>query len=198
MKRARPYDRDVALEAAMTLFWEKGYHATSLKDLETALQMKPGSIYSAFLSKENLFGLVLERYFERNRAEFVSMMESEESPLLALAKFLRRFGRSEQSNPKGQACMLIKTLLNATQDDAAITEKVTTYLDLMEREMAAVFARAVKAGELPQNADVQRLARRYQSDLTALRIEAHRGLKPHELEASANEVADNLLAQRLQ
>ena len=44
MSRSAPYDRDTALAAAMDLFWEKGFHATSLKDLETALEMKPGSI----------------------------------------------------------------------------------------------------------------------------------------------------------
>ena len=33
MARAASYDRDTAIEAAMTLFWRKGYHATSLKDL---------------------------------------------------------------------------------------------------------------------------------------------------------------------
>ncbi|MDX1730552.1 MAG: helix-turn-helix domain-containing protein, partial [Aurantimonas coralicida] len=47
---ARPYDRDAALDAALRLFWAKGYHATSLKDLEAALTMKPGSIYAAFQS----------------------------------------------------------------------------------------------------------------------------------------------------
>ncbi|MEP3669912.1 MAG: TetR family transcriptional regulator, partial [Roseibium sp.] len=37
MKRAQPYDREKALDAAQDLFWRKGYHATSLKDLEAAL-----------------------------------------------------------------------------------------------------------------------------------------------------------------
>lgn len=55
MTRAAPYDRETALDAAMALFWDKGFHATSLKDLEAALAMKPGSIYAAFVSKENLY-----------------------------------------------------------------------------------------------------------------------------------------------
>ena len=74
MTRAQPYNRDAAIDAAMTLFWQKGYHATSLKDLEGALSMKPGSIYAAFSSKENLFNLSLERYFTSNRDEFRKFM----------------------------------------------------------------------------------------------------------------------------
>ncbi|MGV8985829.1 MAG: TetR/AcrR family transcriptional regulator [Cypionkella sp.] len=61
MTRAAPYDRDTALNAAVSLFWNKGFHATSLKDLETTLHMNPGSIYAAFSSKENLYLLALER-----------------------------------------------------------------------------------------------------------------------------------------
>lgn len=34
MTRAQPYDGNTALNAAMTLFWQKGYNAASLKALK--------------------------------------------------------------------------------------------------------------------------------------------------------------------
>ena len=55
MARRAGYDRDEVLARAQALFWRKGYHTTSLKDLEAALNMRPGSIYAAFGSKEALF-----------------------------------------------------------------------------------------------------------------------------------------------
>ena len=70
MKYAKAYDRDVALNAALDLFWSKGFHATSIKDLETALGMRSGSIYAAFKSKENLYALALERYFTASQMAF--------------------------------------------------------------------------------------------------------------------------------
>ena len=85
MSRSAPYDRDTALAAAMDVFWEKGFHATSLKDLEAALEMKPGSIYAAFSSKENLYLLALERYFARSRAGFRDQVARAALPLNALA-----------------------------------------------------------------------------------------------------------------
>lgn len=197
MQRARPYDRDTALDAALTLFWQKGYHATSLKDLETALNMKPGSIYAAFSSKETLFGLALERYFEKNRAEFLSTMKKAGSPLSGLAEFLRNLGRMTEDDPKCRACMLVKTLLNTTAEDTAIATQVGEYLVLMEKEMAAVFERAKQLGELPENADPRRLARRFQSDITALKIEAYRSVDPEELAASADELAQDIEAMRV-
>lgn len=197
MQRARPYDRDAALDAALTLFWQKGYHATSLKDLEATLGMKPGSIYAAFTSKEKLFNLALERYFEMNRAEFSAAIINAESPLHGLAGFMRALGRLTEDDPQRRACMIVKTLLNSTAEDAAISRQVEKYLDLMEAEMAIAFDRAKQLGEIPDDADCRRLARRYQSDITALKIEAYRGVDPDELAASADELADKLEAMRI-
>lgn len=196
MTRAQPYDRDTALDAAMTLFWQKGYYATSLKDLEGALKMKPGSIYAAFDSKENLFLLALERYFDLNRAEFREAMATHTSPLQALADFLRGIGHAEQEDPARCACMLLKTLLNTTQDDAAIAQQVSEYLEQAERELTAVFEDAKRLGDLPDDADAKRLARRFQSDLTALKIEGQRKVDPAQLAASAEDLARDIEALR--
>ena len=62
MGRPPSYDRDTALDTAMHLFWRQGYQGTSLKDLENALSMRPGSIYAAFHSKEALYRECLARY----------------------------------------------------------------------------------------------------------------------------------------
>lgn len=81
MPRTAPYNRDHALDAAMTLFWRQGYHATSLKDLEQALAMKPGSIYAAFKSKENLFRLSLQRYFDKGGDRLAGYIDAAPTPL---------------------------------------------------------------------------------------------------------------------
>ncbi|WP_417695007.1 TetR/AcrR family transcriptional regulator [Roseibium sp.] len=192
MERQRPYDREKALDAALLLFWERGYHATSLKDLEAALKMKPGSIYAAFTNKETLFSLALKRYFEKNYDEFRAAMEQASSPLGGLADFLRSLGTLQQDNPKCRACMLVKTLLNTTAEETAIASQAGGYLDQMEAEMAAAFQKAIDLGELPQTANPQRLARRFQSDLTSLKIEAYRGVPAADLMNSAEELAQEL------
>src|SRR5580693_7873593 len=60
--RPRGFDRDAALEAAMLLFWRKGFAATSMSDLCDAMGISSPSLYAAFGSKEALYLEAMEHY----------------------------------------------------------------------------------------------------------------------------------------
>jgi AcrR family transcriptional regulator len=72
-KTGRPisFDKDAALEAAMLLFWERGYEGTSMADLTQAMGLNPSSIYAAFGDKHALFSLAVKRYLE-SRAQYAT------------------------------------------------------------------------------------------------------------------------------
>ena len=93
MARKAGYDREKVLDKALELFWAKGYHGTSLKDLEVALDMRPGSIYAAFGSKEGLFAETLRLYADRSEQQFHQTMAAAETPLAGLAAHVRALGR---------------------------------------------------------------------------------------------------------
>ena len=52
--RPREFDRDAALEAAMLLFWRKGFAATSMNDLCEAMGLRSPSLFAPFGSREAL------------------------------------------------------------------------------------------------------------------------------------------------
>lgn len=67
--RPRAFDPDTALDSAMWVFRQKGYHATSIGDLSHAMHLTTGSIYKAFTDKRTLFAQVFTRYLSlRNRS----------------------------------------------------------------------------------------------------------------------------------
>ena len=62
--RPREFDREAALEAAMLLFWRKGYAAASMNDLCEAMGVRSPSLYAAFESKEALYLAAIEHYVQ--------------------------------------------------------------------------------------------------------------------------------------
>jgi AcrR family transcriptional regulator len=194
MARATNYDRDAALDAAMAVFWRKGYHATSLKDLEAALEMKPGSIYAAFESKENLYLLAIERYYEASRAGFRAQMAKAKTPLTGLAGQFENYAGLAQGDPTRLACMLMKTVVDTASTDPKIAAASQRYLDKMCAAFATGFEAARDAGELPIGADPMRLARRYQANISALRVELLRGTPNEHIAKLAADMAQETLS----
>ena len=62
MSKNAKFDRTEVVEKATNLYWEKGYHGTSMRDLQTTVDLRPGSIYAAFGSKDNLFKEAINHY----------------------------------------------------------------------------------------------------------------------------------------
>lgn len=189
MSKPTRYERETALDAVMPVFWQKGYHATSLKYLETTLNMQPGSIYSAFDSKENLCLLALERYYGNSIARFQAHMDRTQSPLAGLADHLRSFARLAPEDRTRQVCMLTKTLIDTKATSPDISVQAKTYLADIREIFARAFEQAMAQGELPQDADSARLARRLQAHVSARRLELHLGTDPAEVTALAEDLA---------
>lgn len=175
MTRRARYDRDEVLRKALELFWSKGYHATSLKDLEAKLDMRPGSIYAAFGSKEALFGEALRLYAELSERQFDDMLAKAPTPLAGLAAHVRGLGRAlSSSKAPSRACMLVKTLLETPDDDPILRGATEALLRRLETAFSAAFRAARDAGEIAADADPDLLAWRLQSDIFGMRAYAQR------------------------
>lgn len=78
MARPREFDETVALDAAMNLFWARGYDATGLADLLDEMGIQRGSLYKAWGSKKGLFMAALTRYDELFIAPGIRFLTGEE------------------------------------------------------------------------------------------------------------------------
>ena len=60
--RAKEFDPDEVADAAMNVFWRRGYAATSIQDLVEGTGLSRSSLYNTFESKELLYQRALQRY----------------------------------------------------------------------------------------------------------------------------------------
>ena len=163
MGRPREFDREAALEAALQVFWRKGYLATSMNDLCDAMGIRSPSLYAAFGSKEDLYIEAVHRYSAAadrliwdHIADGPTGREGMRKVLLAAAEVLS----GAAGNPSG--CMVNL----ATVDDEGLgaipkTVKLARLGGL--NALHAGIKRAVAAKELPRSTNVDRLSRFYLS-----------------------------------
>lgn len=198
MPRMAAYDRQDCLEKAVTLFWEKGFHATSLKDIEHALDMRPGSIYAAFGNKESLYSQALDLYAGTMGKDFLDNLRGQQTPIEGLVEYLRELGKLRDTNPPSRACMLVKGLLEAGAETPALQQKIETRLADMEAIFRQAFAEAKAAGQIRDPDDPahqpDRLARRLQCEVMGLRAFAQRSGDRQELQQLAGDLADTVLS----
>lgn len=62
MARPPKFDRAEALRRAMHLFWQRGFHGTSISELTEAMGISPPSLYAAFGDKQALYDAAVDLY----------------------------------------------------------------------------------------------------------------------------------------
>ncbi len=89
MPRPREFNEDQVLDAAMHLFWVKGYPGTSMQDIVDATGLQGPSIYNAYGNKRSLFNVVLARYSEQVMVRFVKTIEDAPTARSAIERLLK-------------------------------------------------------------------------------------------------------------
>lgn len=191
MPRKPNYDKNELIERARDLFWKRGWAGTSLKDLEAALQMKPGSFYAAFGSKDALFALAMERYATDGRDRLMELAQKH-GPVKALQRLPEMIVENDAAPAK--ACMLSKTLLELHAHNHPLAHEANQHLLKMENHFTQLFQQAQSAGDIDPSHDPKALARKYQSDLLGLRVSAER--EGVDAKAIAKEIAISLVGLR--
>ena len=106
--RPRTFDIDDALGKAQALFHERGYDAVSLTDLTEALGINPPSFYSAFGSKAELYGRVLERYSRTEGLDFEGLLSPDRPLAEGLEALFEAAAESYTRHPGAPGCLVIE------------------------------------------------------------------------------------------
>src|SRR5688500_4439591 len=92
MSRPREFDKEQVLDQAMMVFLERGYEATSVRDLIKAMDISSSSMYEVFGDKRGIFLEVLTRYCALERAGIAQMAAEAESPRELIEMMFTRVG----------------------------------------------------------------------------------------------------------
>ncbi|AMN49347.1 TetR/AcrR family transcriptional regulator [Psychrobacter sp. P2G3] len=173
MSAQAKFNRDDVIEKAKNLYWEKGYHATSMRNLQDVVDMRPGSIYAAFGNKDNLFKEALNRYAEEGAANLANSITQEKTVLAGLKRFIHSVTVCSKGTAPSGMCMVVKTIGELTQNDSPdLLNHATSILERVESSFVKTFQQAIDNGEISSNKDPAELARYFQIQVMGLRTYA--------------------------
>lgn len=181
MARTKEFDPAAALDAALELFWLRGYEATSMSDLVSHLGIGRASIYGTFGSKHQLYLQALERYARVKDADVVRLL-SQPGPVLPVIAVLLRLYASQEEPRRG--CLVVNAACELLPADTQVARRVELSWQTLETALASALTRAQAQGELASDKDPRALAQFLLVVFQGLRVTAKGGSDPARLRAT--------------
>jgi AcrR family transcriptional regulator len=185
--RPRNFDRQDALLKALDLFWQMGYEATTLADLQQAMGgISAPSFYAAFKSKEQLFREVVELYREKAGTTTMRALREEPTARQAIAAMLYDAVRvfSQGDHPPG--CLIVLGTINCSPASKNVQDHLLSFRLQTPQHIKARLQRGIDDGDLSPAADIDALASFYTTFLHGLSIQARDGVSYHDLRAAVD------------
>lgn len=106
--RKRKFDEQTALQAAMEVFWAKGFVGASLADLTKSMNINKPSMYSTFGNKESLFIKATQYYVEHNMKVHLDALFAPNTPLKKrLKNYMMSIVGMQCSTDQPKGCYLV-------------------------------------------------------------------------------------------
>ncbi|UJF35168.1 TetR/AcrR family transcriptional regulator [Paenibacillus hexagrammi] len=158
MVRPREFDEHTALTAAMMVFWEKGYEATSLTDLTRAMGIQRPSLYATFGGKESLFQAALTLYAERSLIFIRQKLQNAPSARSAILLYLQGIADSGDGRKPELGCMCVNTIVELAPHHQPFTQFTREYQQQLTALIQSVVENGIHTGEFSQNLDASSIA----------------------------------------
>jgi len=194
MARTKVFDPAAALDAAVQVFWEQGYVATSTDDLLRAMGIGRQSMYDTFGDKKQLYLAALTHYTDTGGAALRDRLAAGPSPLGALEAFLREIAGADAAL-RARGCLSVNAIAEFGQADADVQALVERSQRVTEDIFAEVLVRARRAGELAPCLDPAAAAHFIHTAIRGMRISAKAGAGAAQLGATVDFVVAALKAR---
>ena len=190
--RPRAYDQGTALDAALRMFWTKGYSATSLDDLTDAMQMSRPSVYAGFGNKKAVYEAAVGHYVATIGSRYMKPLAEEPTLRAGLLGFYAAVIDVVTGKHGPLGCIVACTMPAEAGDSPQARQHLAQVLAGLDAAMLARMRAAQAAGEVTNKADPATLAQMATSFMLALSIRARAGTSRRSLTKLARDFVDLL------
>lgn len=178
--RPRSFNREQALDAAMRVFWKRGYEGASLTELTAAMGINRPSLYGAFGDKAALFAEAVARYGV-GPGRYVRRALGQPTARLVAETLLRGAVSiaTDAANPGG--CLWVQGALATSAESDEIRTSLTALRARGIEQIRVRFERAKADLDLPAGTDIEALTLYLISVMHGIAVQAASGFSREQL-----------------
>jgi TetR/AcrR family transcriptional regulator, transcriptional repressor for nem operon len=175
--RPREFDIDDALDKAVRVFSERGYHATSIGDLTAAMEIASGSIYKAFKDKRDVLLAAFDRYKATRNEQIRRAADTSKCGRDRLRDVLLSYIKSSQGTEGRRGCLVVGCTVELAGLDPVVAARVSDSLKKNEAFLADLIRQGQSDGSVPTSVNADDTARLLVCLTQGLRVVGKTGRK---------------------
>ncbi|HEY2757497.1 MAG TPA: TetR/AcrR family transcriptional regulator [Pseudolabrys sp.] len=184
--RPREFDVDAALDKAVRVFRERGYHATSIADLTEAMELASGSVYKAFKDKRAVFLAAFDREGELRGEKLRRILGRHKSGRDRIRETLIFYAEASHGVEGKRGCLVVGSAAELTTFDAALAQRVTAAIHGSESLLSDLIGQGQADGSISAAIDRKATARLMLCLLQGMRVVGKTGRSGAEMTAVAD------------
>lgn len=156
--RPREFDMNTALDEALRVFSERGYHAASISELTDAMGLTAGSVYKAFGDKRGIFLAAFDRYRQVRQQRIESCLAEAANGYAKLFALTAFFAESSCGETGRRGCLVVGSATELALFDEEVAGRVATAFNFDERRLLDLIRLGQADGSIPQHVDAETAA----------------------------------------
>ena len=169
MARPREFDEEVVLDAAIQCFWNRGFEATSVKDLIERTGITAASLYNAFGDKRSIYQAALDHYVEISIGARIQRCETL-PPRAAIGAFFDEILRRSLTDKEHKGCLLVNSALEMAPHDPEFRKSIARVLRRIEAFFLGCVENGQANGTVSRSTPAKALAQHLLGVLMGLRV----------------------------
>ncbi|MGK6314432.1 TetR/AcrR family transcriptional regulator [Neorhizobium sp. DT-125] len=168
--RPREFEIEEALDKAIVVFSERGYHAASISELKDAMGLAAGSLYKAFKDKKAIFLAAFDRYKQVRNALLEEELAPGRSGRDKVFRMLHFYADASHGENGRRGCLVVGTAIELAVYDAEAAVRVDRSMARSEALFDSLIREGQADGSIPRTVDPATTARLLLSVTQGLRV----------------------------
>lgn len=168
--RTKEFETDEIADAAMQVFWRRGYAATSVQDLVDGTGLSRSSLYSTFQNKQGLYQKALQRYELLTTLNNVKLLSGSGSPKALIRQLLINVVEDELNDSEHKGCLVANACLELAGHDEGVSQFVASNLQKLQHALESLLIKAQQSGEIASTQNPRALASFFLNTMQGLRV----------------------------